>query len=102
MLYGDGLQTRDFVYVGDVVEALLAAAGHEGGVFNVGTGEETTVLALHRLCAAAVGSDAEPHLEPARLGDARRSVLDVARAARELGWRPRTPLAEGLRLTLER
>jgi UDP-glucose 4-epimerase len=100
LIFGDGLQTRDFVYVGDVVGALLAAAGREGGTFNIGTGQETTVLELYRLCAEVAGSKAEPRFEPARLGDARRSVLDVSRAAAELGWRPATPLAEGLRLTL--
>jgi len=98
-IFGDGLQTRDFVYVGDVVDALLAAAGHDGGVFNVGTGAETTVLELHRACAAVAGVDAEPRFEPARLGDARRSVLDVSRAAGELGWSAHTPLEDGLRRT---
>jgi UDP-glucose 4-epimerase len=100
LIFGDGLQTRDFVYVGDVVGALLAAAGREGGTFNIGTGHETTVLELYRLCAEVAGSKAEPHFEPARLGDARRSVLDVSSAAAELGWRPATPLAEGLRRAL--
>ena len=99
IIFGDGLQTRDFVYVGDVVDALIAAAGHDGGIFNVGTGTETTVLELHRTCAAVAGLDAEPRFEPARLGDARRSVLDVSRAAAELGWRARTPLEDGLRRT---
>jgi len=99
IVFGDGLQTRDFVYVGDVVDALIVAAGHDGGIFNVGTGTETTVLELHRTCAAVAGLDAEPRFEPARLGDARRSVLDVSRAAAELGWRARTPLEDGLRRT---
>ncbi len=99
-IFGDGLQARDFVYVGDVVEALLAAAGHDGGVFNVGTGEETTVLALHRACAEAAGRDAEPQFAPARLGDVSRSVLDVSLAEQELGWRAGTSLAEGLGRTL--
>jgi UDP-glucose 4-epimerase len=100
LIFGDGMQTRDFVYVGDVVGALLAAAGHDGGTFNIGTGQETTVLELHRLCAEVSGSKAEPTFEPARLGDARRSVLDVARARDVLGWKAGTTLAEGLRLTL--
>jgi UDP-glucose 4-epimerase len=99
VIFGDGLQTRDFVFVGDVVGALLTAAGHAGDVFNVGTGEETSVLELHRLCAKVAGVDAEPRFEPARLGDARRSVLDVSHAAEELGWRPRVTLEEGLRRT---
>jgi UDP-glucose 4-epimerase len=96
VIFGDGLQVRDFVYVGDVVEALLAAGAHEGGVFNVGSGDETTVLDLHRACAAVAGVTAEPRFEPARLGDLRRSSLDVSLAAGELGFRARTTLAEGL------
>ena len=96
VIFGDGLQTRDFVYVGDVVAALLATVGHDGGVFNVGTGEETTVLALHRACAELAGDLDQPHFEAARLGEVRHSVLDVSYAARELGWSAHTPLAEGL------
>ena len=99
LIFGDGSQTRDFVFVGDVVAALLAAAGHAGGVFNVGTGRETTVLALHQACAKVAGSDAEPRLEPPRLGDVRRSVLDVSLAAKELGWQARSSLADGLAAT---
>jgi UDP-glucose 4-epimerase len=100
LVFGDGEQSRDFVYVGDVVAALLAGAEAEGGgTFNIGTGTETTVNDLHRLCAQTVGVDAEPRYVAARPGDARRSVLDATRAERELGWRAQTPLAEGLRLT---
>jgi UDP-glucose 4-epimerase len=95
-IFGDGAQTRDFVYVGDVVGALLAAVGREGGVFNVGTGVETTVLDLNRACAAASGVGTEPRLEAARLGDVRRSVLDVSRAESALGWRPEVSLEDGL------
>jgi UDP-glucose 4-epimerase len=98
LVFGDGEQSRDYVFVGDVVDAVLAARGR-GGVYNIGTGIETTVNELHRLCAEVAGSAREPrHVEP-RAGDARRSVLDPARAARELGWSATTPLAEGLRLT---
>jgi UDP-glucose 4-epimerase len=100
-IFGDGLQERDFVYVGDVVDALLAAAGRSGGVFNVGTGRATSVLELHRACREIAGSDAEPEFAPVRLGDLRRSVLDVLLAERELGWRARVPLDEGLRRTWE-
>jgi UDP-glucose 4-epimerase len=100
LVFGDGEQSRDFVYVGDVVAALLAGAeAGGGGTFNIGTGVETTVNDLHRLCAQTVGVDSEPRHLAARAGDARRSVLDSTRAERELGWRPQTPLAEGLRLT---
>jgi UDP-glucose 4-epimerase len=99
VIFGDGLQTRDFVFVGDVVDALIAASAHEGGVFNVGSGAGTTVLALHEACAAAAGKDAEPVFEPPRLGDLRHSSLDVSSADRELGYRARTSLADGLAST---
>jgi UDP-glucose 4-epimerase len=99
-IFGDGLQTRDFVYVGDVVAALLAASAHEGGgIFNVGNGTETTVLALHQACAEAAGVAAEPSFEPARLGDLRRSVLDSSLATAELGYSASTSLADGLAAT---
>ena len=98
-IFGDGRQTRDFVFVGDVVDAILAAIGREGGPFNVGTGEETSVLELFDACRRIAGADVEPEHEPARPGDALRSVLDVSRAERELGWQPRTTLEDGLRET---
>jgi UDP-glucose 4-epimerase len=98
-IYGDGLQVRDFVFVGDVVAALLAAAGSDGGPYNIGTGVETTVAALHHACARVAGVDAPPLYEEARLGDVRRSALDSSRAERELGWRPRVGLEAGLEAT---
>jgi UDP-glucose 4-epimerase len=101
LIFGDGGQTRDFVYVGDVVAALLAAAGRDGGTFNVGTGEETSVNRLHELCRAVAGVEEPPRYEEARLGDARRSVLDVSLIERELAWRPRVSLEDGLRATWE-
>jgi UDP-glucose 4-epimerase len=99
VIFGDGLQVRDFVFVGDVVAALIAAGAHDGGVFNVGSGVETTVLELHRACAEVAGVDAEPVFEPARLGDLSRSALDVSLAAQELGFRAQMPLAEGIART---
>jgi UDP-glucose 4-epimerase len=101
VIYGDGEQVRDFVYVGDIVEALLAASAAEGGVFNVGSGLETTVSALHAVCAQAAGTDQQPELAPARLGDLRRSALDVSRAADELGFRACTSLESGIARTWE-
>jgi UDP-glucose 4-epimerase len=95
-VYGDGEQTRDFVYVGDVVDAMLAAAdGAPIGPYNVGTGEETSVNAL----AARLGLPTRP--APARAGEVFRSCLDPRRAARELGWTASTDLAAGLERTLE-
>ena len=94
-VFGDGIQTRDFVYVGDVVEAnLVAATAQARGAFNVGRGEETTVLELARLL------ELEVEHAPERAGEVRRSCLDPALAARELGWRARVDLAEGIRRTL--
>jgi UDP-glucose 4-epimerase len=98
-IFGDGTQTRDFVYVGDVVAALLATIGASGGPFNVGTGDETSVAELHRACAEVVGAPDEPQPAPARLGDVGRSVLDVSRIERDLGWRPQVSLADGLERT---
>ena len=99
-IFGDGTITRDFVHVDDVVRALLLAAGHRGGVFNVGTGVETSISELHAVCQRAVGVEAPPNLEPPRAGDAQRSVLDPARAARELGFTVSVTLADGIAATL--
>ena len=99
-IFGDGSITRDFVHVDDVVRALLLAAGHRGGVFNVGTGVETSISELHAVCQRAVGVEAPPNLEPPRAGDAQRSVLDPARAARELGFTVSVTLADGIAATL--
>jgi len=95
-IYGDGSQTRDYVFAGDVVDATLAALAHDGGVFNVGTGVETSVLELYAAIRAASGVDRDPEHAEARLGELQRSVLDPSLAARELGWRPAHSLAEGL------
>jgi UDP-glucose 4-epimerase len=100
-IFGDGLQSRDYVYAGDVARATLAAVGYDGGVFNVGTGRETSVVDLYDLCRRVVGSEVEAREAPARLGELQRSVLDVSRAERELGWRPEVSLEEGLRRTWE-
>jgi UDP-glucose 4-epimerase len=98
-IFGDGNQTRDFVYVGDVVAAVLAAAGHDGGVFNVATGTETSVNDLHAACRLASGSSEQPSHLPARPGDVLRSAIDPGLARRELGWEARKTLDEGLALT---
>jgi len=100
-IFGDGEQRRDFVYVGDVVAAMLAATAADGGVFNVGTGVETSVNALFEACRAVSGSDTQPEYAPPRPGDLLRSFLDAGKAQRELGWQPQTGLDEGLRTTWE-
>jgi UDP-glucose 4-epimerase len=98
-IFGDGSQTRDYVFVGDVADAVLLALDRDGGAFNIGTGAETSVLDLYRAIEAATGITREPQLAPARLGELQRSVLDPSLAARELGWRPGHSLAEGLAAT---
>jgi UDP-glucose 4-epimerase len=100
-IFGDGRQTRDYVYAGDVARATLAAGGEDGGVFNVGTGVETSVLELYELCRRVAGSDQQAELAPARLGELERSVLDASRAEQKLGWRPEVSLEDGLRRTWE-
>ena len=100
-IFGDGRQTRDFIHVGDVARAMLAAGGRDGAVYNVGTGIETSVLDLHALCRRVAGSEEEPEFAPPRLGDLRRSVLDPSKAERELGWRAALDLESGLRATWE-
>ena len=102
-VFGDGTQTRDYIYVGDVVSAILAAAGASvGGAINIGTGVETTVLDLAR-ALGELGDDAgfEPEFAPPRTGEVQRITIDAGRAGRELGWRPEVGLDEGLRLTLD-
>jgi UDP-glucose 4-epimerase len=100
-IFGDGEQTRDFIYVGDVVSGVLAALGHERGVYNIGTGVETSINELHAVCRRVTGIDRQPAHEAERPGEIRRSVTDPALAGRELGWRPEKTLEEGLRLTWE-
>jgi UDP-glucose 4-epimerase len=103
-IFGDGEQVRDFVYVDDVVRANLLA--HEAAlpagrpaVYNVGTGRGTSVNALWAALAAIARPAVSPSHEPARTGDLLRSVLDVTRARRELGWQPQVDVAEGLART---
>ncbi len=98
-IFGDGLQTRDYVYVGDVARATLSAVGHDGGVFTVGTGRETSVVDLYALCARVAGSDAQARHADARLGELQRSFLDPELAAHELGFRAMVDLEDGLGAT---
>ena len=102
-VFGDGKQTRDYIYVGDVVTAMLAAAGAETtGPVNIGTGIETDVLELVEALGELGGTgDFEPELAPPRTGEVQRISIDPARAASELGWTPQMGLKEGLRVTLD-
>jgi UDP-glucose 4-epimerase len=102
-VFGDGKQTRDYRYVGDVVAAALGAAESEvTGPVNIGTGRETSVLELAEALGRLGGAESfEPEFAPPRTGEVQRITLDATRAERELGWRPLTNLDEGLAFTLE-
>jgi UDP-glucose 4-epimerase len=101
LIYGDGLQTRDFTYVANAVEAnwlagQAPATFADGRCYNIGCGEETSLLAIVELLGEINGRPLEPRFEPARAGDPRRSVADISRAGTELGYVPRVGLREGL------
>jgi UDP-glucose 4-epimerase len=108
-IYGDGGQTRDYVYVGDVARANMLAteaparvpAGIDDLAFNVGTGRETSVNDLARTLMASAGVTVPIERAPARAGELQRSAVAADKAARELGWRPEVTLEEGLRRTFE-
>jgi UDP-glucose 4-epimerase len=101
-VFGAGDNVRDYVYVADVVDAMVRAAGPvaAGRRLNIGTGRGVTDVELNRAVAEAVGGAPEPEFAPARLGDLPAMVVDAGAAAEALGWRPRTMLAEGLALTV--
>ncbi len=102
VINGDGLQTRDYVYVGDVVRANeLALQAGDNRIYNVGTGKETDVNTLFRLLRRIVGVDTAEVHGKAKPGEQRRSVLDYSLIQKELGWNPSVSLEEGLRLTVD-
>jgi UDP-glucose 4-epimerase len=101
VVYGDGEQSRDFVYVGDVVDALRLLMTADGsGLWNVGTGRGTTVHDLLAAVCDAAGVSLHHDHAPGREGEVRTSRLDVDRIRRDLGWSPAISLDDGLRRTL--
>ena len=102
-VFGDGGNTRDYVYVGDVVRAFYLASGEIGGGmrFNIGTSVETSDRQLHTLVAEAAGAQDNPEYAPARLGDVPRSALSFARAKEVLGWEPEVDIKQGVANTVE-
>ena len=102
VIFGDGSQTRDFVYVDDVVDAFVRSSEKGGGLLmNIGTGVETSVLDLYQTIARLTGYPEPPNRAPARAGELARSALDHGRAAIHLGWNPFTPLTDGLAITVD-
>ena len=105
VIFGDGRQTRDFVYIDDVVEALVQAGlrnGLNGRVINVGSGQECSINQLLEHVEAAVGKRLSPIYNAAQAAGVSRSVADISLAGQLLGYRPQVQLQDGLRLTLER
>ena len=103
-VFGDGLQTRDFTFVADVVEANVRAGtlpGVSGRVMNVGAGEAHSIMSLATKIGAIVGTSLEARFEPPRAGDVKHSLADLERLETTLGWRPATPLDVGLRRVVE-
>lgn len=103
-IYGDGSQIRDYVFVGDVADAFASVCvpgTGDGRRFNIGTGSQTSVCDLHSLIAETVGVPDEPLFAPPRLGELQAIALDWSLAARELGWRPRRVLREGIVETVD-
>lgn len=102
VINGNGRQTRDFVFVEDVVEANLAMMGQETqGTYNVGTGVETSINDLFRILVQHTGSTCKEVHGPAKKGEQARSVIDSSKLRHELSWEPKTNLSEGLKKTVE-
>ena len=105
IIFGDGGQTRDFTYVGNIVHANLLAADCTaplaGEVMNIGCGERRSVLELFNMIATTLGVEAQPAHQPARAGDVRHSMASIERAHVTIGYRPVVPFEQGLRLTLD-
>ena len=103
VIYGDGLQTRDFVFVEDIVEANIAAMNYKSAgfeVFNIASGETITIKELAELIIGLAGSQSKVVHRPARVGDIIRSEADISKAKSVLGWSPKCSLREGLEKTI--
>jgi UDP-glucose 4-epimerase len=103
-IFGDGLQSRDFVFVADVVQAFIKAADAKaasGQVYNIGTGRSTNLLELVAALNHLLQKQIQPNHQPSRPGDIRFSQADITKARRDLGYNPSVPFLEGLRLTLK-
>lgn len=101
VIFGDGLQTRDYVYVSDVADAFAAAMKGPPGTYNVGTGVETNVRDILVMIARAASRDGTPRFDRAIPGELRRSCLQIEKARQELGWWPKVSLSEGILRTVQ-
>lgn len=100
VIYGDGTQTRDFIYVDDVVDAFVAASDRGRGLINIGTGKETSVNSLYHAIASAMDFNKDPAHRPPRTGELSHIALDVKLAESELDWNPETSISDGLIKTI--
>ncbi|HSV64483.1 MAG TPA: NAD-dependent epimerase/dehydratase family protein [Mycobacteriales bacterium] len=98
---GDGMITRDYVYVSDVVDGFIRALDRGSGLINLGSGVETSVLEVYRTVASHVGTDQEAMYGPELPGETRRVCLDVTKARRDLGWAPRMSFPDGVKLVVD-
>jgi len=101
IIYGDGTQTRDYIYVEDIVKANLLAMDGNEGIYNIGTGIETSVNELVKMFSTVLNKDIKPVYEPPRKGEVQRIALYGTKANKELGFRPQFSLEEGLRKTIK-
>jgi len=103
VIFGDGKQTRDFVYVNDVVSALIKSMSYKGKetIFNVGTGIETSVNQLFKLISKILRVKIKPIYAPPKPGELKRSCLDISKIKKELNWKPAYNLEEGLKETIK-
>jgi UDP-glucose 4-epimerase len=101
VIYGDGTQTRDYIYVEDVVRANVLALEGKEGIYNIGTGRETSVNELTEIFSKVLGHEIKPEYAPPRKGEVYRISLDGEKAKRELGFVPKYSLPEGIRKTIE-
>jgi UDP-glucose 4-epimerase len=102
LVFGDGEQTRDLIFVDDVVRAFIAGGDSDaGGRYNIATEVETSVLQLGEMLAPMCGTTFEPKMEPPRPGEIQRIVTSYARARETLGWEPQVSLEEGLKRTAD-
>ncbi|MEA2015810.1 MAG: SDR family NAD(P)-dependent oxidoreductase [Actinomycetota bacterium] len=101
IIYGDGNQTRDYVYVDDIVKANLLAMDGKQGIYNIGTGIETPVNELVKMFSTVLNKDIKPVYEPPRKGEVQRISLDGTKANKELGFIPQFSLEEGLKKTIK-
>jgi len=104
-VYGDGLQTRDFTYIDNVIQANLSACAAPksacGGVFNIACGERVSLLDILGIVYGLAGKRVDPRFEPGRAGDVRDSLADISRARESLGYDPKVPFREGMEKTFD-